>query len=58
MCHFLGQFCFYINYVESCMNNNLVQNKVVATQNTSPENELASDHRHSTSGSTELGDEC
>ena len=34
--------------------NILVQNKVVSTQDTSPENELDGDHRHSTNGSTEL----
>ena len=34
--------------------NILVQNPMAATPDTSPENELASDHRHSTNGSTEL----
>ena len=32
----------------------LLQNKVTATQDTSPEIEFAGDHRHSTNGSTEL----
>ena len=34
--------------------NILVQNPMAAKPDTSPENELASDHRHSTNGSTEL----
>ena len=32
----------------------LVQNKLAVTQDTSTENELAGDYRHSTNGSTEL----
>ena len=34
--------------------NILVQNPMAATPDTSPENKLTGDHRHSTNGSTEL----